>query len=90
MHETQNRTLVAVYSSPVIADVQLVRSVLAAEGIHASVTEPNDPFSGLGVVTSEVLVWSDDEARAKEMIQRAQQHHQHHAGGSNSPPNRPR
>ena len=75
MSETTNRSLVVVFSSPVVTEAQLVRSVLAAEGVHATVTEPNEPFAGLSVVTSEVLVWEEDEARARALIAEAEQRH---------------
>ncbi len=75
MSEITTRSLVVVYSSPMVAQTQLVRSMLAAEGIHATVTEANEPFAGLPVVPSEVLVWQEDEARARALIQEAESHH---------------
>ncbi|MEK6261218.1 MAG: DUF2007 domain-containing protein [Planctomycetota bacterium] len=71
-----NRSLVPVFSSPIVTEAQLVRSMLAAEGIHAAVTEANEPFAGLPVVPSEVLVWQDDESRARALIQQAEKRHQ--------------
>ena len=78
MSQTNNRSLVAVYSSPLVAQTELVRSVLAAKGIHATATEVNEPFPGLPVATSEVLVWQEDEARARVLIEEAELHHQLH------------
>lgn len=75
MSESNNRALVVVYSSPTATGAQLVRSMLAAEGLHATVTEANEPFAGLPVVPSEVLVWQEDEARARVLIQKAELHH---------------
>ena len=75
MSETTNRSLIVVYSSPSVTEAQLVRSMLAAEGLHATVTEANEPFAGLPVVASEVLVWQEDEARARTLIQAAELHH---------------
>jgi len=75
MSETNSRSLVVVYSSPTVAEAQLVRSVLAAEGLHATVTEANEPFAGLPVVASEVLVWQEDEVRARGLIQQAELRH---------------
>jgi hypothetical protein len=75
MTEANNRSLVVVYSSPTVMGCELVRSMLAAEGIHATATEANEPFAGLPVVPSEVLVWEEDEARARALIQEAELHH---------------
>ena len=75
MTESTIRSLVVVYSSPIVTEAQLVRSVLAAEGIHATVTEANEPFAGLSVGASEVLVWQEDEARARALIQEAESRH---------------
>lgn len=78
MSETTNRSLIVVYSSPSVTEAQLVRSMLAAEGLHATVTEANEPFAGLPVVASEVLVWQEDEARARTLIEQAASHHRKH------------
>ncbi len=76
MTETNSRSLVAVYSSSSVIEAQLVRSLLAAEGIHATTTEVNEPFAGLPIATSEVLVWQEDEGPARALIQQAEQRHQ--------------
>lgn len=76
MGEIKNSSLVVVYSSQSVVDTQVVRSMLAADGIHATVTEANEPFAGLPVVASEVLVWQEDESRARALIQQAEQRHQ--------------
>ncbi len=76
MSETNNRSLVVVFSSATVTQAQLVRSMLAAEGIHATATEVNEPFPGLPVATSEVLVRQEDESRARALIQEAELHHQ--------------
>ena len=75
MSETNSRSLVVVYSSSTVMDAQLVRSMLAAEGIHATVTEANEPFANLPAVASEVLVWQEDEACARDLIQQAELRH---------------
>lgn len=75
MTETTNHSLVVVHSSPTVMEAELVRSVLVGQGIHATVTEANEPFAGLSVVASEVLVWQEDEARARELIQQAELRH---------------
>ena len=76
MSESTNRSLIVVYSSPSVTEAQLVRSMLASEGIHATATEVNEPFAGLAVVPSEVLVWQEDEAQARALIQEAESRHQ--------------
>lgn len=76
MPETNSRSLVAMYSSSSVTDAQLIRSMLAAEGIYATATEANEPFAGLPIATSEVLVWQEDEERARALIQQAEQRHQ--------------
>ena len=75
MSETSTRSLVVVYSSPTVLETELVRSMLAGEGLHATVTEANEPFAGLPVVASEVLVWQEEEARARALIQNAESRH---------------
>ena len=69
MTTTISRSAVVVYSSPSVVDSQIVSSMLAAEGIHASATEVNEPFVGLPIATSEVIVWSEDEDRARALIE---------------------
>ena len=81
MSETNSRSLVAVYSSPIVTQAQLVRSMLAGEGLHATVTEANEPFAGLSVAASEVLVWQQDEARARALIQQAASRHHNSVEG---------
>jgi len=76
MTEANNRSLVTVYSSPSVAETQLLRSMLAAEGVYAIATEANEPFVGIPVATSEVLVWQEDEERARHLIQQAELRHQ--------------
>lgn len=76
MSDATDRSLVVVYSSPAAADAQLVRSMLAAEGLLATATEANESFAGLPGSTSEVLVWQEDEARARDLIQQAELRHQ--------------
>lgn len=76
MTTTNDRSHVAVYSSASVVDTQLLCSLLAAEGIHAMATEVNEPLSGLSIATSEVLVWQEDEARARALIEEsASRHH---------------
>lgn len=78
MSETTNRSLIVVYSSSSVTEAQLVRSMLAAEGLHATATEVNEPFAGLSVVPSEVLVWQEDEAQARALIEQAASRHREH------------
>ena len=78
MNETNSPSLVVVYSSSSVTEAQLVRSMLAAEGLHATVTEANEPFAGLAVVPSEVLVWQADEAQARTLIEQAASRHREH------------
>ena len=75
MSETNSRSLVPVFSSASVMETQLVRSMLVAEGLHATATEANEPFAGLSIVASEVLVWQEDEVRARAIIHEAEQRH---------------
>ena len=43
---------------------------------HATATEANEPFAGLPVVASEVLVWQEDEAQSRALIEQAELRHQ--------------
>lgn len=76
MAEANNRSLVAVYSSPSVAETHLLRNMLAAENIYAIATEANEPFVGIPIAASEILVWQEDEDRARLLIQQAELRHQ--------------
>ncbi len=75
MTETISLSAVVVYSSSSVVDTQIVRGMLEAEGIHATATEVNEPFTGLPIATSEVVVWREDEDRARALIQQTESRH---------------
>ena len=78
MTETISLSAVVVYSSPSVVDTQILSSMLVAEGIHATATEVNEPFVGLPIATSEVIVWREDEDRARALIEKSAKRHRQH------------
>jgi hypothetical protein len=68
-------SLISVYTSPLAVDAELVRNMLVTKGVRATVMPSNGPFSGLLVAPSEVLVWQNDEARARTLIEQAETRH---------------
>ncbi len=80
MPDTADDSLVTVYTSPVAADAEIVRGMLESEGIRATVAEASGAFSSLLVSPSAVLVWQNDEAQAKALIEQAERHHHARAG----------
>jgi hypothetical protein len=68
MSTTNNDPLVSIYTSLNSADAEIVKNMLIANGIRATVAESEGPFVGLTVAPSNVLVFHADEARARELI----------------------
>ncbi len=68
MSITRDESLVTVFTSPVAAEAELVCNALLAQGLHATVAQSNGPFTGLLIAPSEVLVWQEDEERARTLI----------------------
>lgn len=60
--------LVVVYTSTTLLEAQLVRNMLAAEGISVRLGEINEPLAGLPIAPIEVLVRLADEDRARSLI----------------------
>lgn len=61
-------SLISVYSTPIAFDAELVKAMLADEGIVSSVEDSNGPFPGIAAVPCHVLVSSVNEAQARALI----------------------
>ena len=68
-------SLVTVYSTPLAFDAELVKAMLADEGIHSSVEDTNGPFPGLSGIPCHVLVGTEHETRARELIEQHEAQH---------------
>jgi hypothetical protein len=60
--------LVSVYRAANPIEANLVKNLLADEGIAAAVSEENEPLAGLDITPPDVLVRVADEARARAFI----------------------
>jgi hypothetical protein len=58
--------LVAVATTPTMADAEMLREVLAGHGIRSTVAA-GDP-DATGRATAQVLVFPDDAARARDLV----------------------
>jgi hypothetical protein len=61
--------LVAVYEGANVTEAHLVKDILLEEEIDATVTEENDPLSGLPITPPHVLVRRRDEPRARFLVE---------------------
>ena len=75
MSATPSTSFVSVYSSAQAYEADLVRAMLANEGIVSSVANANGPFPGLTVIPCEVLVSKADEARSRELVEEHEAKH---------------
>ncbi len=66
---TQPDDLISVYQGENVTEAHLVMNLLLDEGIEAAVAGENQPLS-LMITPSAVLVRREDEARAREIIER--------------------
>ena len=66
MQDPQN--LVKIYEAANSIEANLVKNLLADEGIQAVVTEENEPLAGLDITPPDVLVRAADEERARAFI----------------------
>ncbi|MCX7407382.1 MAG: hypothetical protein NTZ32_04790 [Planctomycetales bacterium] len=76
MTETNECSLVVVYTSPAVEDALIVQGLLETEGIRAAVAAAEGPLLPSSSAPSEVLVWSEDEARARLLVNQAENQHQ--------------
>ena len=86
MAAVNETSFVSAYTSPVETSAEIVRKMLIANDISATVAELSGPFSGLLVAPSEVIVWQEDEAQAKSLVAQAQSHHRDRLGNGVSGP----
>lgn len=62
------KDLVSVYQGANVTEAHLVMNLLLDEGIDAFVSEENEPLAGLSIAAPDVLVRTEDEARARKII----------------------
>ncbi len=60
--------LVSIYQAANSIEANLVRNLLADEGIDAVVSEENEPLAGLDITPPDVLVRAADEQRGRNFI----------------------
>lgn len=60
--------LVVVYTSTTLLEAQLVRNMLASDGISVQLGETHEPLAGLSIAPIEVMVRVADEDRARSLI----------------------
>jgi len=60
--------LVSIYRAANSIEANMVRNLLADEGIESVVTEENEPFAGLDITPPDVLVRTSDEVKARAFI----------------------
>lgn len=60
--------LVSIYRAANSIEANLVKNLLADEGIDAVVTEENEPLAGLDITPPDVMVRISDEKRARDFI----------------------
>jgi hypothetical protein len=68
-------SLVTVYSTPVPFDAELVKKILADEGITSFVEDTNAPFAGLAATPCHVLVEVEHVPRARSLIEQHETRH---------------
>ena len=62
--------LVSIYRAANSIEANMVKNLLADEGIEAVVTEENEPLAGLDITPPDVLVRVSDEVRAREFMEK--------------------
>ena len=62
------KDIVSVYKGANVTEAHLVMNLLLDEGIDAFVSEENEPLAGLSIAAPDVLVRTEDEARARAII----------------------
>ena len=62
------KNLVSVYTGANVTEAHLVMNLLLDEGIDAFVSEENEPLAGLSIAAPDVLVRTEDEVRARAII----------------------
>jgi hypothetical protein len=60
--------LVSVYKAENPTEAHFVMNLMLDEDIDAQVSEENEPFAGLPIVSPDVLVRKADEVRAREVV----------------------
>lgn len=76
MAETKGCSLVVVYTSSDLQAALTVQGLLETEGIRATVVAAEGPLPPSSSAPSEVLVWSEDEVRARLLVNQAESQHQ--------------
>jgi hypothetical protein len=70
-----SKTLVHVYSTPIEFDAELVKAMLADEGIPSYVEDSNGPFPGLSGIPCHVQVAIEHELLARQLIEEHEERH---------------
>jgi hypothetical protein len=65
---SDSQDLVSIYLAANSIEANLVKNLLAEEGIDAVVSEENEPLAGLPITPPDVLVRRIDEARARAFM----------------------
>ena len=73
MKNEKNQKLVTIYEAPDAARAELIRQILANEGIEAQVTgEHQGGLVGLNIMKIEVVILESDVKAAKVIIEHAE------------------
>lgn len=81
---SDNQDLVCVYTATNPAMAELMRNVLEEEGIQAAVADTHQPFPGLPIAPSEVLVQRSSEVAARAIIAAAELAHREAAAADDA------
>ena len=75
MTADSSKALVNVYSTPIEFDAELVKAMLADEGIPSYVEDANGPFPGLSGIPCHVQVAIEHELLARQLIDEHEERH---------------
>ena len=75
MTTDSSKTLVNIYSTPIEFDAELVKAMLADEGIPSYVDDANGPFPGLSGIPCHVMVAVEHELFARQLIEQHEERH---------------
>ncbi len=75
MTADSSKTLVNVYSTPIEFDAELVKAMLADEGIPSYIDDANGPFPGLSGIPCHIHVAIEHELLARQLIEEHEERH---------------
>ncbi len=73
--DSSKKQLVNVYSTPIEFDAELVKAMLADEGIPSYIDDANGPFPGLTGIPCHIHVAVEHEPLARQLIEEHEQRH---------------